>query len=172
MTQTNYVVIDLPHRIDLEHEYQIMRQHDATAWASCREQPEDGSDFVKPSGSPDSLIANHLNQPSMKRSAFGSEETADPSNGCTAMLMKHDAFGPNTLMYDHLHRRSIDCEDINNYPSQVLHVHEDFSKRIMASSSAKVELVYGQKVRDRILKHSAHLFCLCGATTRQRTRGP
>ena len=88
----------------------------------------------------------------MTTSTFGSEETADPSNGCIAMIVNHNAFRQNTLMFDHIHRRSCNCEDIENYPPQVLQVHEGFTKRIMASSAAKVEIAYGQKVRDRFIK--------------------
>jgi hypothetical protein len=143
---------DLPDRIDLSREYELLRERDAAAWKSCHQTPEKGSEFVKPSGSLDSPIAHHLTQPSMTTSAFGAEETADPSNGCTAMIMNNNAFRQNTLMFDHIHRRSCNCEDIENYPPQVLQDHEDFTKRIMASSAAKVEIAYGQKVRDRLVK--------------------
>lgn len=59
------------------------------------------------------------------------------------MIMNNNAFRENTLMFDHIHRRSCNCEDIENYPPQVLQVHEDFTKRIMAPSAAKVEIEYG-----------------------------
>jgi hypothetical protein len=44
------------------------------------------------------------------------------------------------------------AEGLDTYPENVLEVHENFTSRVMESSAAKVEIVYGKPVRNRILK--------------------
>ena len=57
-----------------------------------------------------------------------------------------------TLIYDHLHRRSKNSEGLATYPENVLHTHEDFTYRIMESSAAKVDIVYGKPMQNWILQ--------------------
>lgn len=57
-----------------------------------------------------------------------------------------------TLMYDHLHRRSMNSEGLDAYPENVLYTHENFTYGIMESSAAKVDIVYGKRVQNRILQ--------------------
>lgn len=57
-----------------------------------------------------------------------------------------------TLIYDYLHRRSRRSEGLTTYPTNVLNAHEEFTRRILESSAAKVEIVYGKAVQKRILE--------------------
>jgi hypothetical protein len=56
-----------------------------------------------------------------------------------------------TLIYDHLHRWSKKSEGLENYPENVVECHEQFTQKIMESSHAKVEVVYGRQVQARVL---------------------
>ena len=56
-----------------------------------------------------------------------------------------------SLIFDHVHRQSSNSEGIQDYPQEVVAVHEDFTRRIIESSSAKVEIIYGQVAQKRIL---------------------
>ena len=56
-----------------------------------------------------------------------------------------------TLIYDHLHRRSKKSEGLENYPENVVECHEQFTQKIMESLHAKVEVVYGRQVQARVL---------------------
>ena len=56
-----------------------------------------------------------------------------------------------SLIFDYIHRQSSNSEGIQDYPQEVIAVHEDFIKRIIESSSAKVEIIYGQVAQKRIL---------------------
>jgi hypothetical protein len=116
-----------------------------------RTRPEDVPawlpDLVKPSGSLTSPISHHLHQPSYtSRQRDG--ETADVTNGCTAMVMGTVFERHKTLMYDQLHRRDDNSEGEQYYPQAVLKCHHDFTHQIMESSESKVEVVYGQKVQN------------------------
>lgn len=96
--------------------------------------------FVKPSGSLESQLAHYLNQPSFSTNEDRLEngETADEHSPCTRTLMDN-AFQPrHTMMLDHFHRRSNDCDDVEDENSSVLKRHESFTFDILASSEAKV----------------------------------
>ena len=75
----------------------------------------------------------------------------DPSNGRIAMVMGNGANDGQTLIFDHMSRRSENSEGMDEYPQEVVRAHEEFSTRTTASSTAKVELLYGKKVHIRIL---------------------
>lgn len=60
-------------------------------------------------------------------------------------------YTPRTLVFDHLHRRSEDFESLETLPEPVLDCHEDHTRDISESMSAKVELLHGRKVLNRIL---------------------
>ena len=57
-----------------------------------------------------------------------------------------------TLVSDHLHRRSAKSEGFDQYTQAVINAHEEFTHQIMASSTAKVEVVYGHAVQKCILQ--------------------
>jgi hypothetical protein len=50
-----------------------------------------------------------------------------------------------------LHQRSRKSNGLEMFPPAVLRVHEQFTDYIDASSTAKVEIVYGKTVRNHIL---------------------
>ena len=57
-----------------------------------------------------------------------------------------------TLIYDHLHRRSRKSEEFATYPQNVLKTHGDFIYRLLASSAAKVKIVYGKPAQRHMLQ--------------------
>lgn len=70
-----------------------------------------------------------------------------------------NAFEPGkTVMFDHLHHRSQSCEDIENIQSQILSRHESFTSNILESLEAKVIIVYGVKVQQRLLESRVFTF--------------
>lgn len=68
------------------------------------------------------------------------------------MIMGNGFREGKTLLFDHLHRQSAKSEGLRTYPETVINTHEDFTRQIMGSSAAKVEIVYGRHVQKRILK--------------------
>jgi len=140
----------------MESEFQKFKEMELQAWKHAGLAPEFESRLIRPSGSLDSPIAHHLNQPSFSttfNSQLGNHETADKSNGCIAMVMGNAFHEGKTgsLIFDHVHRQSSNSEGIQDYPQEVVAVHEDFTRRIIESSSAKVEIIYGQVAQKRIL---------------------
>lgn len=78
-------------------------------------------------------------------------ETADQTNGCIAMVMGN-VYNTETLLFDHVHRREATSEAIKQYPSEILAHHENFTRSIMESMRAKVEVVWGLKVQQRLIE--------------------
>ncbi|KAL8745041.1 MAG: hypothetical protein Q9190_002790 [Brigantiaea leucoxantha] len=146
----------LPYLQELDNrdlrEFEKFTEREGQAWQSSRRHPERLSSLVSPSGSLDSIIAHHLQQPSFTTDALSGGETADPSNGCIAMVMGNAFRRGETLLFDHLHRRDSESEGLKTYPQDVIRAHEDFTWYLMAFSAAKVEIVYGRVVQERILK--------------------
>lgn len=118
--------------------------------------------LVKPSGSLESQLAHYLNQPSISTSGDRLEngETADEHSPCTRMLMDNAFQRGHAMMLDHVHRRSVDSVDIEDEGSSVLKRHESFTFDILASSEAKVIILYGGKVQKRLLKVRKFAFFL------------
>ncbi|CAF9909345.1 MAG: hypothetical protein GOMPHAMPRED_006718 [Gomphillus americanus] len=113
------------------------------AWMESGQEPDKRSNLVRPSGSLDCPIAHHLNQPSCSTSFKIADEVVDPSNGRIAMVMGNGANDGQTLIFDHMSRRSENSEGMDEHPQEVVRAHEEFSTRTTASSTAKVELLYG-----------------------------
>ena len=67
------------------------------------------------------------------------------------MIMENAYRENETLIYDHLHRRSKKSEGLENYPENVVECHEQFIQKIMESSHARIEAVYGRQVQVRVL---------------------
>jgi hypothetical protein len=143
---------DLSKRINFHSAFQSFKTKEDQAWKASTCLPEKNSCLVPPSGSLDSAIAHHLHQPSFTTKSLGSTDIADKSNGCIAMVMGTAFQEGETLLFDHLHRRSRESDCIEQYPQTVLDTHEEFTHQIMASSAAKVEIVYGRSVQKRILQ--------------------
>ena len=91
------------------------------AWKHAGLAPKFESRLIRPSGSLNSPIAHHLNQPSFSttfNSQLGNHETADKSNGCIAMVMGN-AFREGktgSLIFNHVHQQSSNSEGIQDYP--------------------------------------------------------
>jgi hypothetical protein len=132
--------------------FETFKAEETKIWQSLGRQPPAGDHFVCPSGSLDSGLIHHLHQPSYSTLYHKDTTTADPSNGCIAMLMSN-AFKENeTLLIDDLHRRSEKSEGYATYPKEVIECHERFTQDICESSTAKVEIMYGVHVQKRVLK--------------------
>lgn len=125
---------------------------ESQAWARVGEQSEE-SLLVKPSGQFSSKLAHYLHQPSNNTGHAANGETADMTNGCTAMIMGNAFEQGKTLMFDHLHRRSKKSSGLEEYPENALECHEDWTRQILEASQAKVIVVYGKKVQDRIMEN-------------------
>jgi len=69
-------------------------------------------------------------------------------------MVMGSAYTADTLLFNHVHRRSKRSEALEGteYPAQVLAAHLQFTSEIAQSMSAKVEILYGVKVREEILK--------------------
>ena len=133
-------------------------------WRTVQRQDKSAADLVVPSGSLQSPLAHHLNQPSLTTQNLHAEhsQTADDSNGCIAMVMGN-AYEPNTLLFDHVHRREARSEAIREHHPKLLACHEEFTNHISESMMAKVEIIYGLKVQQRLLEtHSFELLPLWG----------
>ncbi|KAI9714534.1 MAG: hypothetical protein M1820_000495 [Bogoriella megaspora] len=61
---------------------------------------------------------------------------------------------------DYIHRRDQSSEGIPEYPDEVLAVHETCTTHLWASSTSKVMVVYGKKVRSRMLAKAADEYSL------------
>ncbi|KAL8718671.1 MAG: hypothetical protein Q9225_004224 [Loekoesia sp. 1 TL-2023] len=145
---------EIPGHADLSFGYEEFVEREMQAWTSSadvRGSPKSSS-LVNASGSLKSVIAHHLNQPSFTTDGKFGNETADKSNPCIAMVMGNGFKEGESLIFDHIHRRDPKSQGLKTYPEAVLAAHEDRTRRIMASSAAKVEVVYGRVVQNRILQ--------------------
>lgn len=111
----------------------------------------DESLLVKPSGLTTSTLAHYLHEPSYTTSRIANGETADITNGCLAMIMGNAFRKDETLVFDHMHRRSDQSRGLEEYPTQIIDRHEAFTRQILESSQAKVIIMYGKKVQERIM---------------------
>jgi hypothetical protein len=135
----------------LDEAYDQFKVKELHSWRLADQRPPPRDTLVRASGSLDAPLAHHLLQPSYTTlSPQDDSETADPTNGCIAMLIGN-LYAPRTLVFDHLHRRSEDSEGLKTLPGPVLDCHEDHTRDISESMSAKVELLHGRKVLNRIL---------------------
>lgn len=106
--------------------------------------------LLRPSGSLKSEVIHHLNQPSYTSNFGYGRETADPSNGCIAMVMGNLFDGDKSLIFDQIHRRERESRGLEEFPEPVVNCHNDFTKAVMESSEAKVEIIWGKVVRDSL----------------------
>lgn len=69
--------------------------------------------------------------------------------------MMENTYTQNTLVFDHVyhvHRRDVQSEGIENYLERLLSSHEGYTSNIAQSMEAKVEIIYGGKLRERMLQ--------------------
>ncbi|PMD48011.1 hypothetical protein L207DRAFT_505117 [Hyaloscypha variabilis F] len=116
--------------------------------------------LVRVSGSLCSRIAHHAHQPSFTTLRPHNGETADETNPCIAMIMGNAFEKNHSLLYDHLLRRDEKSEGLQNYPEDVVKCHEAFIQTVRESMEAKVEVVYGAAVRERMLQKQGYKFDL------------
>ncbi|KIW25609.1 uncharacterized protein PV07_08775 [Cladophialophora immunda] len=132
--------------------YDRFKLKELDSWRSVGQRPRPQETLVRPSGLLDAPLAHHLHQPSLRTlSPLDDSETADPTNGCIAMVMGN-LYTSETLVFDHLHRRSESSEGLRTLPEPVLNCHETYTRDICESMLAKVEFLHGRKVHNRILK--------------------
>ena len=113
----------------------------------------DESLLVKPSGLLTSKLAHYLHEPSYTTSRIANDETADITNGCIALIMSNAFRKDQTLLFDHMHRRSEQPKGLEEYPTQVRQCHKTFIRQLLESSQAKVVMIYEKKVQDRIMRN-------------------
>lgn len=63
-----------------------------------------------------------------------------------------NTYTQNTLVFDHVHRRDARSEGIENYSERLLSSHESYTSNIAQSMEAKVEIIYGEKLREGMLQ--------------------
>jgi hypothetical protein len=63
-----------------------------------------------------------------------------------------------SLIYDHLLRRDEKSEGLQNYPEDVKLCHEIYLQKVRESMEAKVEVIYGTPVKNRMLREQAFKF--------------
>ena len=120
---------DLPRPIEsLAAAYDEFRIKELDSWKRAGMDPKPRDTLVRASGSLESPLAHHLLQPSYTTMLHqDGAETADHSNGCIAMVMANIC-NPETLLFDHLHRRSQDSKGLETLPPPVLECHEDHTR--------------------------------------------
>jgi len=69
-----------------------------------------------------------------------------------AIIMGNVFEKDDSLLYDRLLRRDEKSEGLQKYPEDVIQCHEAFIQRVRESMEAKVEIAYGKKVKERMLK--------------------
>lgn len=114
--------------------------------------PEKHSCLVPRSRSLDSIIAHHLHQPSFATDSRNPEDTADRSNGCIAMVMGKAFQEGETLLFDHLHRRSVKSEG-----SSIKDIEFAFERCVDVKGVEK-QNVHGE--RGRQLRYMLHQLML------------
>jgi len=129
---------------------------EVSTWASCGDNVPSEDLLVRVSGSLQSSIAHHAHQPSFTTLQPRNCETADETNPCIVMIMGNEFEKGNSLLYDHLLRRDEKSEGLKMYPEDVVQCHEAFIQKVRESMEAKVEVVYGKPVKERMLQKQAY----------------
>ena len=124
---------------------------EASIWAAHGNSVPSRDLLVRVSGSLQSPIAHHAHQPSFTTLRPFNGETADETNPCMAIMMGNAFEKDKSLIYDHLFRRDEKSEGLQNYPEDVKLCHETYIQKVRESMEAKVEVVYGTPVKNRML---------------------
>jgi len=139
--------------VDLNQAFKEFQTLEVRTWTDICRQPGASEYFVQPSGMLDILLAHHLHQPSMTTSKLKDGATADSSNGCIRMIMNNGYKQGETLIFDHLHRRSKKSDGVKTYPHEILQCHEGFTRQIYEFMTSPVVIINGQTVQERVLRH-------------------
>lgn len=67
------------------------------------------------------------------------------------MIMGNAFRKDETLVFDHMHRRSDQSRGLEECPKQIIDRHEALTRQILESSQAKVIIMYGKKFRERMI---------------------
>jgi len=128
---------------------------EVSKWAAYGNSVPSKDLLVKVSGSLQSPIAHHVHQPSFTTLHTRNGETADETNPCIASIMGNAFEKDKSLIYDHLLRRHEKSEGLKDYPEDVTRCHEAYIQKVRESMEAKVEVVYGTPVKERMLQEQA-----------------
>jgi hypothetical protein len=145
--------------LDMNNAFSTFADSEVSTWAANGNSVSREL-LVRVSGSLCSRIAHHANQPSFTTLQPHNGETADETNPCIAMIMGNAFEKDHSLLYDHLLRRDEKSEGLQKYPDDVVKCHEAFIQTARESMEAKVEVVYGAAVRDRMLQRQGYKFDL------------
>ncbi len=69
------------------------------------------------------------------------------------MIMNNGYKQGETLIFDHLHRRSKKSDGVKTYPHEILQCREGFTRQIYEFMTSPVVIIYGQTVQERVLRH-------------------
>jgi hypothetical protein len=81
---------------------------------------------------------------------------ADETNPRIAITIGNAFEKGNSLIFDHLLRRDEKSEGLQMYPEDIVQCHEAFIQKVQESMEAKVEVVYGTPVKERMLQKQAY----------------
>jgi hypothetical protein len=129
---------------------------EVSTWATYNDNVPSRDLLVGVSGSLQSPIAHYAHQPSFTTLHPRNGETADETNPCIAIIMGNAFEKGNSLIYDHLLRRDEKSEGLQMYPEEVVRCHEAFIQKVRESMEAKVEVVYGTPVKEKMLQKQAY----------------
>ncbi|KAF1963756.1 hypothetical protein CC80DRAFT_12593, partial [Byssothecium circinans] len=130
---------------NLPEAFREFQEFESVSWASPRRKDE----LVAPSGSLTWPIAHHLHNPSFQTLTPHEGETEDATSSCVWMIIANNFVPGKTFIFDHLSRRE-SVDGLQIYPQTILDLHETWLSKIRSNMAAKVEVVYGNKVRDRM----------------------
>jgi hypothetical protein len=128
---------------------------EASIWATYGDNVPSRDELVRVSGSLQSPIAHHAHQPSFMTLHLRNGETADETSPCIAMIMGNMFEKDQSLICDHLLMRDEKSEGLQNYPEDVKRCHELYLQKVRESMEAKVEVVFGKPVKERMLQKQA-----------------
>lgn len=125
--------------------FREFQELESLSWAYPRRKDE----LVPPSGSLKWPIAHHLHNPSFQTLTPHDGETEDATTSCVWLIIANNFVPGKTLIFDHLSRRE-SIDGLQVYPQTILDIHETWLSKIRSNMAAKVEVVYGKKVRNRM----------------------
>jgi len=137
--------------VDIDTAFSEFANLEREAWLANNMTPPSAEFLVKPSGSLQSPIAHHLNQPSFSSTQLKNGETADLTNGCINMVMNNAFEKGKSLIFDDYLRRHETSEGDRIYPLSVKQVNASLIHRMRESMEAKVEIVYGRKAQHKFV---------------------
>ncbi|KAH7379497.1 hypothetical protein BKA66DRAFT_466078 [Pyrenochaeta sp. MPI-SDFR-AT-0127] len=130
---------------NLPEAFREFQELESTSWARPRRKDE----LVPPSGSLEWPIAHHLHNPSFQTLTPHEGETEDATSACVWLIIANNFVPGKTFIFDHLSRRE-SVDGLQIYPQSILDLHETWLSKVRSNMAAKVEVVYGKKVRERM----------------------